>query len=320
MLNPEQVRKAKERQAQEEEDRRVELSETRHRTEQALQDQGVVDHDEGGGHDDEWEDIAQGNTTADHSHAGHIPSEEVDHDKGGGHDNDHAGHIPSEDDIEEANKSLLEKLHENHESLYPRYADHRTCRDRTQILVDAFALQLNAMADAYLQWTLTTASQGLATDYVAPVDAILDGSQHVLVVDMYSAYFAEIPLLVGDELIASAYVRQGLMPCSPYFPTVVITTRVLEVFRVAHLRCPRFSIQPFVRTLCDLHGVLHRLYLSTQFSTAFDIYLSLCAIIDKRVLRWLQWLLRKLSITNLSHPLMDLKLILWHPTHPSTPP
>ncbi|KAJ7243703.1 hypothetical protein C8J57DRAFT_1438524 [Mycena rebaudengoi] len=74
------------------------------------------------------------------------------------------------------------------------------------------------------------------------------------------------------------------MPCSPYFPTVVITTRVLEVFRVAHLRCPRFSIQPFVRALCDLHGVPHRPYLSTQFSTAFDIYLSLRAIIDKWVL------------------------------------
>jgi hypothetical protein len=36
---------------------------------------------------------------------------------------------------------------------------------------------------------------------------------------------------------------------------VGITTEALEIYRVAHLRCPHLSIQAFVKTICDLHGV-----------------------------------------------------------------
>ncbi|KAJ7784074.1 hypothetical protein B0H14DRAFT_3095688 [Mycena olivaceomarginata] len=57
---------------------------------------------------------------------------------------------------------------------------------------------------------------------------------------------------------------QGLVPCSPWKPTAAITTRVLEVYRVAHARCPQLAIQAFVKTLCDLHGVPYRPYLREQ--------------------------------------------------------
>jgi hypothetical protein len=55
--------------------------------------------------------------------------------------------------------------------------------------------------------------------------------------------------------ISPALIMQGLVPCSPWKPTAAITTRVLEVYRVAHARCPQLAIQAFVKTLCDLHGV-----------------------------------------------------------------
>ncbi|KAJ7467356.1 hypothetical protein B0H11DRAFT_2306441 [Mycena galericulata] len=77
--------------------------------------------------------------------------------------------------------------------------------------------------------------------------------------------------------------KQGLVPVAPYHPTVVITTRALEVFRVVHLRCPRLGIQPFVRALCDIHGVAPRPWLSSQFSVAFDVYLAIRAVVDRRV-------------------------------------
>jgi hypothetical protein len=64
---------------------------------------------------------------------------------------------------------------------------------------------------------------------------------------------------------------------------VVVTARVLELYRVANLRCPRLAIQPWVKSLCDLHGVPFRPYLSTQFSIAFDLYLATRAIVDARV-------------------------------------
>ncbi|KAJ6569307.1 hypothetical protein B0H19DRAFT_881742, partial [Mycena capillaripes] len=61
------------------------------------------------------------------------------------------------------------------------------------------------------------------------------------------------------------------------------TLRALEVYRVAHLRCPCLGIQAFVHALSDIHGVVPRPWLGTQFSVAFDAYLVVCAVVDKRV-------------------------------------
>ncbi|KAJ7080779.1 hypothetical protein B0H15DRAFT_924340 [Mycena belliarum] len=74
------------------------------------------------------------------------------------------------------------------------------------------------------------------------------------------------------------------MPVAPYLPSVVITIRALEVFRITRLRCPRLGIQAYVRSLCDLHSVPPRPYLATQFTVAFDVYLAIRGIVDKRVL------------------------------------
>jgi hypothetical protein len=55
--------------------------------------------------------------------------------------------------------------------------------------------------------------------------------------------------------IAPALILKGLVPCAPYKPDVAITVRVLEVFRVLHACAPQLAIQPYVKSLCDLHGV-----------------------------------------------------------------
>ncbi|KAG1889612.1 uncharacterized protein F5891DRAFT_1131821 [Suillus fuscotomentosus] len=70
-------------------------------------------------------------------------------------------------------------------------------------------------------------------------------------------------------------VHQGVMPCLPISPTVGITTEALDLYRVAHLRSPHLSIQAFVKTVCDLHGVEFHRHLSRQFSIAFDLYLQI---------------------------------------------
>ncbi|KAJ7307849.1 hypothetical protein DFH08DRAFT_719918 [Mycena albidolilacea] len=80
---------------------------------------------------------------------------------------------------------------------------------------------------------------------------------------------------------------QGLVPCSPWKPTAAITTRVLEVYRVAHARCPQLAIQAFVKTLCDLHGVPYRPYLREQFSISYDLYLDLRRRTEARLLHHL---------------------------------
>jgi KDZ transposase-like protein len=78
-------------------------------------------------------------------------------------------------------------------------------------------------------------------------------------------------------------VRQGLMPCAPFSPTLAFSTRVMELYRNSHLCCPHLAIQPFVKGLCDLHRVPFRPYLSQQFSICYDLYLSIREGVTQRV-------------------------------------
>jgi hypothetical protein len=65
----------------------------------------------------------------------------------------------------------------------------------------------------------------------------------------------EVKLDPRGNGIAPALILEGLMPCAPWSPTVAIKLRVLEAYRVIHVRCPQLAIQSFVKALCDMHGV-----------------------------------------------------------------
>jgi hypothetical protein len=78
-------------------------------------------------------------------------------------------------------------------------------------------------------------------------------------------------------------VLQGLIPCAPFSPTLAFSTRVIELYRNNHLRCPHLAIQPFVKGLCDLQRIPFRPYLSQQFSICYDLYLSIREGVTQRV-------------------------------------
>ncbi|KAJ6528195.1 hypothetical protein B0H19DRAFT_1083718 [Mycena capillaripes] len=219
----------------------------------------IPDHDTG--HDVYEEEILRGRATADISHAGEALSDEA---------------------IDDADQSLLEQPQSHHNQLFRRRHDTRTRSNRMQILVDVFTAQMDAMTDVYMDWAVNTAGEGLGSLYAHPLDAVIEETRKILVVDVFS-YYADVPIIEGDLFVASAYVHQGLMPVAPHLPTVVITVRTLETFRRLQLRCPRLGVQPFVRALCDLHGAAPRPYLSTQFIVAFNLYLALRAAVDRRV-------------------------------------
>ncbi|KAF8981798.1 hypothetical protein BDQ17DRAFT_1262683, partial [Cyathus striatus] len=50
-----------------------------------------------------------------------------------------------------------------------------------------------------------------------------------------------------------------------------------------HLRCPHLAIQPFVKSLCDIHRIPFRPYLSQQFSICYDLFLQLCSKAKKQL-------------------------------------
>jgi hypothetical protein len=71
----------------------------------------------------------------------------------------------------------------------------------------------------------------------------------------------DVELNADGAGVAAALIKQGLMPCAPWNPSVAISTRVLELYRTTHIRCPQLAIQPFVKSLCDLHGVSYSINL-----------------------------------------------------------
>lgn len=72
---------------------------------------------------------------------------------------------------------------------------------------------------------------------------------------MIGAEKVALTILSTDSFVASALVRQGIIPSSPISPTTGLTVQALELYRIARQRNPHFSIQAYVKTLCDLQGV-----------------------------------------------------------------
>lgn len=60
--------------------------------------------------------------------------------------------------------------------------------------------------------------------------------------------------LKGTTVISSL-ILDGVIPSSPLRPQAAVTIQGLELFRIVQLRCPSLSVQAWVKTLCDLHGV-----------------------------------------------------------------
>ncbi|KIK66993.1 hypothetical protein GYMLUDRAFT_156801 [Collybiopsis luxurians FD-317 M1] len=88
------------------------------------------------------------------------------------------------------------------------------------------------------------------------------------------SYYANVSCSKFDLYWSYSLVRQGAFPCSLGVATAAVTICVLEIFCILSLHCPCQSIQPFIKSICDLQGVPFKPYLQEQFSIVFDLYLE----------------------------------------------
>ncbi|KAI6103353.1 hypothetical protein EDD16DRAFT_1696251 [Pisolithus croceorrhizus] len=195
-------------------------------------------------------------------------------------------------------QELLGELFKDYSHKGAQRKDYRTHRNRILRHNEAFDQQLPALTQAYLDWSYTW-TKGKSKEYF-PKSADDDNhapSWTLHVIDVYSHCFGDpvgaekvtFGMWASDLFITSALMRQGVIPCSPIHPTAAVTIGALELFHIAQLRSPHFSVQAFVKTLCDLQGVIFQRYLSHQFSIVFDLYLQIRGCMDSIVSRVLQW-------------------------------
>ncbi len=153
-----------------------------------------------------------------------------------------------------------------------------------------------ALSDVYMEWDWRW-SEGVEPK---AFDEMADNTICLKVVNLYCMLFlslsgecpswfageydATITMLPSDKYTAVTLICQGLLPCAPFHPSV-ITIPTMEVYHMAHLQCPQFTIQPFVKMLCDLHTVTFWPYLLQQFSICYDLYINILNTVQGQVLK-----------------------------------
>ncbi|KIK24324.1 hypothetical protein PISMIDRAFT_10312 [Pisolithus microcarpus 441] len=141
--------------------------------------------------------------------------------------------------------------------------DYHTFRDRSTKQTAAFSVQLDAMAEAYMAWSLKQRGARDRGFFDLDEQCTWEEQQRkcngvdtkllsVLVLDVFCAEKTSI--------------------------TVAVTVQALDLYRTAHQRCPHFSIQAYVKSLCDMHG----------FSVMLDVYLQVLAFVSNLVRQALQ--------------------------------
>ncbi|KAF7973473.1 hypothetical protein HWV62_15074 [Athelia sp. TMB] len=161
-----------------------------------------------------------------------------------------------------------------------RRVDHRTRRDRNERRNRAFQAMIEALADAYMQWDYTQKHGHTSVE-----QELGDNSQPLRVLDLFETRYTSCIYPSADGGPAPRIVKDGAIPTAPKNPSVAISTKVLELYRSAHFRCPQLSIQAFVKTILDVQTTVYQKHLCRQFSIAYDLYLSIRNAVNSRVKR-----------------------------------
>jgi len=110
-----------------------------------------------------------------------------------------------------------------------------------------------------------------------------------------------LPYNEGHSFINETLMSHGLLGTGPVQPVLAISVTTLELYRQCRLRCPQFSVQQWVKVLCDLANVCNSLFffdsllfysfrqidyrqkLREGFSDAFDIYIQVLRSLDQAI-------------------------------------
>ncbi|KIK17769.1 hypothetical protein PISMIDRAFT_14853 [Pisolithus microcarpus 441] len=203
-----------------------------------------------------------------------------------------AGNIVFEDVLDgtEQLEELLGELFKDYSHKGPQRKDYQMRCDCILHRNEAFNQQLPALTQAYLDWSYTWAKERSKEYFPKPKDGGSSATLWMLrIIDVYCMEEVTLGMWATDHFITSALICQGVIPCSPIHPMAAVTFGALELFCIAQLHSPHFSVQAFVKTLCNLQGVTFQWYLSRQFTIAFNLYLQIHACVDSIMSQVLQW-------------------------------
>ncbi|KAF6757867.1 hypothetical protein DFP72DRAFT_1108913 [Ephemerocybe angulata] len=159
------------------------------------------------------------------------------------------------------------------------YRDGRTWRNRRQRFDNTWAEHFEALTDAYLRWKYPGSQNAASPSPSNRTDLDL----HIATADLYTLEKeATIPRR-DDQMSMVALVEAGYLGNSPLSPSLAISLKTLELFKVIRQRRPSFSFEAFAKVLCDLYQRPYHRRWRIALADAFDVFLSITRKVDERV-------------------------------------
>ncbi|KAG2151616.1 uncharacterized protein EDB93DRAFT_1240001 [Suillus bovinus] len=78
-------------------------------------------------------------------------------------------------------------------------------------------------------------------------------------------------------------VSAGFLGNVPHNPSIAISLRTLEHYRLLRLRKPSLSIEAFAKVICDSYSIAYRRSYRTALADSFDIYLTILREVGRQV-------------------------------------
>ncbi|KAG6852477.1 hypothetical protein C0991_011677 [Blastosporella zonata] len=207
-----------------------------------------------------------------------------------GHWEDEAEDVIGDDNLGSADRSAVFDFRDIVSSRWKGqrlYVDHRTWRARRANEFWHWEEVMDLLVDTYLEW------QQDSTPPLPPPPSDTDAEPEnydfeIDVVDLYHLTSTAIIRRTPESTSAAVdLIRAGFIGNTPVKPSLGISIKTLELFRVIRLHRPSFSVEAFAETLCYLYSKPYQRRYRIALSDAFDVYLTIRRHVDTRVAKHL---------------------------------
>jgi len=178
--------------------------------------------------------------------------------------------------------------------------DERTWRDRLTDFHRNWKPLISGMADAYLRWRYPSDAPGSCgtqdppsqpppspSNNLVPIsptpndvppfpqvpETKFDGAEtnghdpptptevEIPIIDIYTLSISVKVSYTEDQTTASTLAGLGFIGNAPFHPSLAVSVKTLELYRILRRRKPSFSVEAFVKVICDLYIVCLPVYL-----------------------------------------------------------
>ena len=156
-----------------------------------------------------------------------------------------------------------------------QYRDESTWRDRVNDVHENWKLLMEDLITAYLHWKYSTPScdPSPADDPVSGTINSANPSEGVtfkiFTIDMFTLNHQTVITRAASDSNVTALGRKGFLGNSPLSPSVAISFRTLDFYRILRQCKPSFSVEGFAKVVCDMYSVSRQIYATQQLSHSY---------------------------------------------------